>query len=129
MKTADLKEYQRKYRAENRDRMKLLQKRWYESRRNRVRERVRKLGLDSAVADIIMSMPQLCNICGEPPKIKDLHIDHDHLTLEFRGLLCHSCNVGIGHFRESPDLLDKAKRYISRFVFSEKIPRENRFNQ
>ena len=75
-------------------------------------------------------MPQICGICGSEPNGKDLHIDHDHATGAFRGLLCHSCNVGIGHFKEDPEVLDAAKRYLlSRFDSAEKIPGENSFNQ
>lgn len=29
-----------------------------------------------------------------------------------RSLLCHPCNVGIGHFRESPELLQSAINYL-----------------
>lgn len=114
MPTAEEKRmYQKKYRAENKDRIKSLIQGWYSDRRNRVRERVRKLGLPYEVVDIVMSMDQVCGICGAAPTGKDLHIDHNHATMEFRGLLCASCNVGIGHFREDPELLEKAKRYIS----------------
>ena len=39
-------------------------------------------------------------------------VDHDHATRKVRGILCHSCNVGLGHFRDSPLLLEKAAQYL-----------------
>ncbi len=54
-----------------------------------------------------------CAICESPPTPGiSLHVDHDHGTGEIRGLLCVRCNNGIGLFRESPDLLDRAVKYI-----------------
>ena len=56
-----------------------------------------------------------CKICGIPedqaPR-KMLHLDHDHVTDRPRALLCHHCNVGIGHFKESAGLLHAAIRYL-----------------
>ena len=40
------------------------------------------------------------------------HVDHNHATGEFRGFLCHSCNVGLGCFKDNDALLEKALRYI-----------------
>ena len=33
-----------------------------------------------------------CAICGAEPKTRKLDIDHDHQTMQVRGLLCHRCN-------------------------------------
>lgn len=53
-----------------------------------------------------------CAICGDEPK--QFHVDHDHKTNEIRGLLCGNCNVGIGHFRDNPDLMTAAIKYLRR---------------
>lgn len=53
-----------------------------------------------------------CRICGND--IFDRHfVDHDHQTGQFRGLLCPQCNFGLGHFRDSIYLLEKAIEYLN----------------
>lgn len=63
-----------------------------------------------------------CGICN-----KELHmptltrgqgpsaavIDHDHITGKVRGLLCNSCNKGIGLLKDSPELLKSALEWVS----------------
>jgi hypothetical protein len=54
-----------------------------------------------------------CKICGEELNEDEyLCIDHDKETGEIRGLLCKKCNLGLGHFKDSPDNLRKAAEYL-----------------
>ena len=69
-----------------------------------------------------------CSICGKPegdPSLKRaLHVDHDHSCCGpnsgcdncIRGLLCASCNQGIGMFRDDTALLQSAISYLERSV-------------
>lgn len=53
-----------------------------------------------------------CAICEKIDENKRLAIDHDHKTNIFRGLLCESCNRGIGLFKDLPELFIQAAQYI-----------------
>jgi len=55
-----------------------------------------------------------CAICGttEPGTAGVFAIDHDHKTGQVRGLLCRSCNVGIGNLKDAPRLLRAAIQYL-----------------
>jgi 5-methylcytosine-specific restriction endonuclease McrA len=50
-----------------------------------------------------------CAICGDP---EANHIDHDHDTGRVRGILCASCNRGLGQFDDSAERLRRAASYI-----------------
>lgn len=51
-----------------------------------------------------------CQICGT--NAQTLHVDHCHDTGRVRGLLCGSCNRALGLFKDSPEVLEKAKQYL-----------------
>lgn len=56
----------------------------------------------------------VCAICGSPPPAgQPLHLDHDHTTRQVRGLLCHSCNKGLGCFQDDIMRMAKAMRYLT----------------
>lgn len=46
---------------------------------------------------------------------KDLYVDHCHKSGKVRGLLCDSCNQGIGKFKDNIFFLLNAIRYLKRF--------------
>ena len=54
----------------------------------------------------------VCLICGSNGNGRNLSVDHDHVTGNIRGLLCSHCNTGIGMFRDSYELLEKAIEYL-----------------
>ncbi len=58
-----------------------------------------------------------CAICRSEPDSRrrhDLAVDHCHETQIVRGLLCHRCNVGLGHFNDQQTLLMAAAEYLER---------------
>ena len=58
----------------------------------------------------------LCAICHKPqPNGRRLYVDHNHYTGEVRGLLCRSCNNGIGNFAEDLGLLAAAASYLRQY--------------
>lgn len=56
-----------------------------------------------------------CAICLQKSK-KALCIDHNHATKKVRGLLCHSCNKGLGIFKDNPENLIRAIDYLRSYV-------------
>lgn len=57
-----------------------------------------------------------CRICGVPEAElnKKLCMDHCHETGDFRGWLCTPCNLGLGGFKNSQDILMEALTYLER---------------
>lgn len=54
-----------------------------------------------------------CAICGaKPERLASMHVDHDHEHGHLRGLLCVSCNQGLGLFRDDAALLLRALVYL-----------------
>jgi hypothetical protein len=54
-----------------------------------------------------------CAICGAPePDGQSLHVDHCHDTGAVRGVLCFTCNAGLGMFDHDADRLARAASYL-----------------
>lgn len=61
-----------------------------------------------------------CTICGEQKDPGLLVLDHDHSCCPparacvkcFRGVLCRSCNTGLGAFKDDPEQLRIAASYL-----------------
>lgn len=76
-----------------------------------------KYGLtESSYKSISDSQNNCCKICGERFKDSRPHIDHCHKTGEVRGILCKDCNLGLGRFKDNPDLLLLACDYLLDFM-------------
>lgn len=66
--------------------------------------------------DLLEKQNGKCAICESKmgsARTSRLFVDHCHDSLEVRGLLCSSCNHGLGLFKDSPKLLNKAISYLT----------------
>lgn len=57
-----------------------------------------------------------CACCGTTSNRsgKRLAVDHDHETGAIRGIICHSCNTGIGSLGDTAEGLRRALNYLER---------------
>jgi len=56
-----------------------------------------------------------CAICKQDILMDDPRVDHNHATGEPRGLLCDTCNTGLGLFRDSEANLRAAADYLREY--------------
>lgn len=106
----------KKWQAENKSKVKEI---W---RRNAKHYRRHLYGLsEKDMAELLSDQDYGCAICGFPETVeyadgtvKQLAVDHCHLTLNIRGLLCSRCNTGLGYFEDDQDRMLRAILYLER---------------
>lgn len=81
----------------------------------------RKFGINlHDYGEMLLAQEGKCAICGSRDagtrngEKKSLAVDHDHTTGKVRGLLCESCNQGLGKFNDSREVLLKAAAYLEK---------------
>ena len=63
--------------------------------------------------EILSSQNGRCAICLNLLIVeRNICVDHDHVTGAVRGILCRTCNTGIGQFEDRCDLLERAIGYL-----------------
>ena len=128
------REYNLKWRKENKDRIKLhlelnrektrrqARERWKNDPRVKIwaRNNLMKKHYGITLEDfnlLVEKQDGICLICKQPPnnnkKSDYLYVDHDHKTGKVRGLLCHKCNTGLGCYDDNVLLLEEAIRYLN----------------
>ena len=136
--------YLKKYRQRNKNKAKKRDQKYHQQNRDKINKKhkeydknhkleaykrriLRKYGLYFKDINFTLKKQKYrCGICGiviNNPKdiISNLnhvnikyHIDHNHKTGKFRGLLCYNCNVGLGLFMDNSYILIKASKYLQK---------------
>lgn len=98
------------------------QKETYRENRDTIREirRQQRLGVPIGTYKFFVAMyGEKCAICGgdnfkgTSKESGQLHIDHDSTTGRIRGLLCGTCNVGIGMLKHDKEIMLAAISYLN----------------
>jgi hypothetical protein len=118
------REYQRKYREENKEKLynynlvrnikKAEHLKEYRKNYYSTFKKYDRYGITRDDYELLLeNQGNKCKICeSEFTTESEIRIDHNHDTNQVRGLLCHSCNVALGHMRDSVELLEKAISYL-----------------
>lgn len=88
---------------------------------SRWRHKAWKYGISKSEYEALWAQQDgLCAICFEPEttvirgRLIELSVDHNHQTGQIRGLLCASCNNGLGRFQDNIDRIRNAANYLER---------------
>lgn len=135
------KEYERKWRTEHKEQRKETQRRWYEENKEHHKELQKKWREEhkgyfkvwyqenkeyhkecilmyrynitmEEYNQLLEDQNNKCRICEED--LKRPHVDHDHTNGKIRGILCHTCNTGLGLLKDSRNILLKAVTYLDK---------------
>lgn len=115
MTTDEKRDYQRRWRAANRERCRENARKWRDSHPERARQLVRdhhfktQYGLTPEGLEALRPADGSCRICRERPAEV---VDHDHATGKVRGMPCRLCNSVLGFARDNPDTLRRAASYL-----------------
>lgn len=70
----------------------------------------RRYGITAADREAMrVAQGGVCLVCRNAPAD---HVDHDHATGAIRGMLCFNCNGGLGQFKDDPEVVAAALRYL-----------------
>jgi hypothetical protein len=128
---ADRKSKRRAWYLANRAKALSYYQDWRTKNPQRVREiqrntLLRRRGISASEYGLrLAAQDNCCAICRNSNaggKWNCFTIDHDHETHEVRGLLCNSCNLGLGKFFDNPDLLQAAAEYLRQRSHSTRVP-------
>lgn len=104
----------KKYRIDNQEKYKRMN-------RNRMLKYRYGLTLED-LEKMLRDQDNKCVICGREiflhgtsvDKNKIAHVDHDHKTDKVRGLLCKTCNTGLGGFMDNTEYLLSVISYLNK---------------
>lgn len=111
------KKKQREWNAQYPNKVKEKSKKWNDNNKlmNRSSELKRNFGMTLQDYDLMFEQQRgRCKICNRHQSIfaRKLFVDHCHKTGKVRGLLCSTCNSGIGHLQDNIKILQSAIEYL-----------------
>lgn len=112
---AKIKAERKAYYQDNKEIIKARTKAWREAnpRYNRNYFLMKNYGLTPEQWDArLIAQSGRCAICSEPMLVPCL--DHCHAGGENRDLLCSSCNIALGYFKDDPERILAAADYLQR---------------
>ena len=110
---SQIKQQKKKYEAQNKERL----KKYRQENKERIKQRHLKTRYGISLEqynEMLKSQNSQCAICRtHQSTLKTcLAVDHCHKTNQIRGILCSSCNTGIGHLKDDIKILEKAILYL-----------------
>lgn len=105
----------RKNYYDNREKILLERKEFYEANKDEInlQRRLKKYGLTKdQYFDMLTAQDFKCANKACKSKNLDLAIDHCHVSLAVRGILCDNCNTALGLLKDCPDAIDGLKTYL-----------------
>lgn len=130
------KEYNKKYRQENKERLKKSHQIWRNKNREYCKEYNKKYREKNSEKrrdnhykykygvtleqynQIFENQKGCCAICGKKEhvkcwgKLRPLAVDHNHKTKEIRGLLCCNCNRALGLLSDNIEFVGNMLKYL-----------------
>lgn len=108
---------------DNREQSNGIKKKWQRENPDVVRNAryIREYGITLVQYNIMLKDQNfVCKICKKPEtrkkrksnEVKELAVDHNHVTGKVRGLLCDNCNQAIGLMRDKPHVAFNASLYL-----------------
>jgi hypothetical protein len=89
-------------------------KSWYKNNQEKVKKYHLKRLYNITIEEwriLFESQSSCCAIC-KTTEAKRWHTDHCHKTGKVRGILCHHCNLGLGHFKDNVDVIKSIISYL-----------------
>lgn len=111
-------EYYKKWCEQNRDKARAIGRKSYKKNANKQWARKLKQVYGLTVEEynkLLNDQQELCAICKvhQSAEMRRFCVDHSHRTGAIRGLLCRTCNSGLGQFKDSLTSLENALDYLN----------------
>jgi len=102
--------------AKIREQQRKASRKYYERNRKRTRAPGQKKVWREIKGQLLTAQGNCCGLCGTnvPGYKHGWHLDADHtvVPVRVRGVLCKTCNTGLGMFRHSAELFIKAAAWV-----------------